>query len=80
MNVLCRLSFSACSTSKVCLHLGCNRARQNLVAEIQKSVFGAVFPITGVWNSHRHFAKLLDEISAFRNKYTASCAVFLISY
>ena len=61
-------------------HLGFNRARQNLVLEIQKLVFGAVFFITRVWKSHSSFAKFPDDISAFRKKYLASCATVLISY
>ena len=51
-----------------CLHLGFNRVCQNLVQEIQKLVFGAVFPITGVWKSHRDFAKFIEEIFSFLHK------------
>ena len=68
---------SGCSWSA---HLEFNQARQSRVLEMQKSVFGAVFPVTGVCRSHRHFAKFLDKISAFGKKYTASGASFLISY
>ena len=61
-------------------HLGLNSARDNLVPEIQKSIFAAVFLITGVWKLHRHLTKILNEISVFCKKNMACCAPLLIIY